>query len=251
MLTELQRIILEAGKIALSYYRHLDRLQIQEKSPKDFVTAADRAVEEFLKDKLQQLAPDIGFFGEETGRSGSRSRRWVVDPIDGTHSFLRGQYFWSISLALEEEGDITYGLVYAPALGDLYAAQKGQGATRGGEAIQVTQIHRLEESMISTGFACLRAGKSENNLPRFNRIALATAGQRRFGSAALDLCLVADGQVDAFFEQDLNLYDVAAGALILEEAGGMVMDFQGKRCLNPKELLAINGPLREAILALI
>ena len=233
-------LIKEAGELALSYFHNLGSLKITEKSPKDYVTEADGAVESFLKEKLKLLAPDYGFWGEEEGKEGDQTNRWIIDPIDGTHSFMRGQYFWGISVALELDGVITDGFVYAPALGDLFQAGLGCGAIKNGEMIRVSTISELSQAMVSTGFACLRAGLKNNNLKRFNRVALATSGQRRFGSAALDLCLIADGQVDAFFEQELNLYDIAAGAIIVTEAGGSLYDFSGKKCVNPKEVVATN-----------
>ena len=244
-------ILKEAGDLALEYFSHLQDLKIDLKGPKDFVTEADQAVESFLKKKLKELAPELGFFGEEEGIEGNQMKRWIIDPIDGTHSFMRGQYFWGISLALEEDGLLTEGFVLAPALGDLFQAKRGTGAFKNGRPISVSKIAEISEAMVSTGFACLRAGLEDNNLKRFNRVALETAGQRRFGSAALDLCLLADGQVEAFFEQELNLYDIAAGVVIVLEAGGSISDFKGVNCVNPKEVLATNKLIDKQLLPLI
>lgn len=143
------------------------------------------------------------------------------------------------------------GAVYAPALDDYYAAQQGSGSWKNGRAIKVSEESVLANSMVLTGFACLRSYLQDNNLQRFCRIAEATTGQRRFGSAALDLCLVADGQLDAFWEQELNLYDVAAGALIAMEAGGSVTDFKGNAGVFPKQILATNGKILDQILPLM
>jgi myo-inositol-1(or 4)-monophosphatase len=171
-----------------------------------------------------------------------------VDPIDGTHSFSRGQYFWGISVALEIDQEIVAGAIYAPALNDLYMAEKNKGAWKNGETISVSSLSNFSEAMISTGFACLRQYLKENNLQRFCRIAEQTTGHRRFGSAALDLCLVADGQVDAFWEQELNLYDIAAGVIIVKEAGGTITDFKGKEGIFPEHILATNGKILDQIL---
>lgn len=215
------------------------------------VTEADVAVEAFLKENLTQQYPEFGFWGEESGQTADQSRRWIVDPIDGTHSFSKGQYHWALSVALEIDQELVFGAVYAPALNDYYCAKKGQGAWRNGEPIHVSNETHLADAMVCTGFACVRQFLKENNLQRFCRIAEATMGQRRFGDAALDICLVADGQVDAFWEQELNLYDIAAGALIAQEAGATLTDFQGNEGLFPKQVLATNGKILNQILPLM
>jgi len=247
----LEEIVREAGTIALTYYNDLNNVEVNKKSPRDFVTAADVAVEAFLKQTLTEKYPKYGFWGEESGQSANQTNRWIVDPIDGTHSFARGQYFWSISVALEINQDLIMGAVYAPALNDYYCAEKGKGASKNGQAISVSNIDNLAESMVATGFACLRSYLQDNNLQRFAKIAQNTTGQRRFGSAAVDLCLVADGQVDAFWEQELNLYDVAAGALIAKEAGATLTDFQGNVGIFPKQILATNGLILNELLPLM
>jgi len=247
----LENIVREAGSIAMEYFNNLSNVGVIKKSPRDLVTDADVAVEEYLKQALAEAFPEYGFWGEESGQTDDQTNRWIVDPIDGTHSFAKGQYFWSISVALEIAGDLVAGSVYAPALDDLYIAVKGKGATKNGQSIAVSPETSLADSMIATGFACLRSYLVENNLKRFCRIAEETTGQRRFGSAAMDLCLVADGQVDAFWEQELNLYDVAAGALIVKEAGGTVTDFKGNEGVFPKQIMATNGGIFKELLALM
>lgn len=250
-LAVLEPIIREAGAIALTYFKDLKNLAVNKKSPRDFVTAADVAVEDFLKQALTAQYPEYGFWGEESGQSANQNSRWVVDPIDGTHSFSKGQYYWGISVALEINQELVAGIVYAPALDDYYCAQKSLGAWKNGELITVSSEDELENSMIGTGFACLRSRLENNNLERFCRIANRTTGQRRLGSAAVDVCLVADGQLDAFWEQELNLYDVAAGAVIAREAGATVTDFQGNDGLFPKQVLITNGRLLGQLLPLM
>jgi myo-inositol-1(or 4)-monophosphatase len=247
----LEDIVREAGTIALTYFNDLKNVEVNKKSPRDFVTAADVAVEEFLKKTLTEKYPEYGFWGEESGQSDNQTNRWIVDPIDGTHSFSRGQYFWAISVALEINQELVMGAVYAPALNDYYCAEQGKGASKNGLAISVSSVDNLAESMVATGFACLRSYLEDNNLQRFAKIAQNTTGQRRFGSAAVDLCLVADGQVDAFWEQELNLYDVAAGALIAKEAGATLTDFQGHAGVYPKQILATNGLILNELLPLM
>lgn len=250
-LAVLENIIREAGAIALAHFKDRKNLEKTKKSPRDLVTEADVAVEAFLKDRLTKEYPQFGFWGEESGQTADQSSRWIVDPIDGTHSFSKGQYYWAISVALEIDQELVFGAVYAPALNDYYCAEKGRAAWKNGEPITVSSETSLADAMVCTGFACVRQFLKENNLQRFCRIAERTMGQRRYGSAALDICLVADGQVDAFWEQELNLYDVAAGALIAREAGATVTDFQGKDGLNPKQVLVTNGRLLGQILPLM
>ena len=247
----LEDVVREAGTIALTYFNDLKNVEVNKKSPRDFVTAADVAVEAFLKNTLTEKYPEYGFWGEESGQSANQTNRWIVDPIDGTHSFSRGQYFWAISVALEINQELIMGAVYAPALNDFYCAELGKGASKNGLAISVSSVDNLAESMVATGFACLRSYLEDNNLQRFAKIAQNTTGQRRFGSAAVDLCLVADGQVDAFWEQELNLYDVAAGALIAKEAGATLTDFQGNVGIFPKQILATNGLILNELLPLM
>ena len=250
-LTILESVIREAGTIALDHFKNLKHLEVTKKSPRDLVTEADVALETFLKVSLAKDYPQFGFWGEESGQSDDQSSRWIVDPIDGTHSFTKGQYFWSISVALEINQELVFGAVYGPALDDYYSAEKGKGAWKNGEPITVSSETSLADAMISTGFACLRSYLQENNLDRFGRIAQHTTGQRRFGSAAMDVCMVADGQVDAFWEQELNLYDIAAGALIAQEAGATVTDFKGNEGVFPKQILVTNGKILEQILPLM
>lgn len=250
-LAVLEDVVREAGSIALAYFKDLKNVEVNKKSPRDFVTAADVAVEDFLKETLAGKYPQYGFWGEESGQSADQTNRWIVDPIDGTHSFSRGQYFWSISVALEIDQELVLGAVYAPALNDYYCAEKGRGAWKNGLSITVSSETNLADGMVATGFACLRSYLLDNNLERFGRIAQNTTGQRRFGSAAMDLCLVADGQVDAFWEQELNLYDVAAGALIAREAGATVTDFKGNEGLFPKQVLVTNGKILSQVLPLM
>ncbi len=250
-LAELEPIVREAGNIALAHFKDLKHLTINKKAPRDFVTAADVAVEAYLKETLGKKYPQFGFWGEESGQTANQTSRWVVDPIDGTHSFSKGQYFWAVSVALEIDQELVAGVVYAPALNDYYSAAKGKGAFKNGESISVSLEDDLGDSMIATGFACLRSYLEDNNLQRFSRIAQKTTGQRRFGSAALDVCLVADGQVDAFWEQELNLYDIAAGVVIAREAGATVTDFKGNEGIFPKQILVTNGKILDQLLPLM
>lgn len=251
MIQLIREVILEAGDIALGFRSRLDSIQISEKGAKNLVTEADLAVENHVRHRLLKKTPGFGFLGEENPETMGSDSRWVVDPIDGTHSFVHGQYFWSISIALETDGEIVAGAVFAPSLEDLYVAEKSKGALKNDRPIRVSNTSDLSKAMVGTGFACLRDNLRENNLDRFCRIAKRTMDQRRFGSAALDCCMVGDGQMDAFWEQNLSLYDLAAGTLVASEAGATITDFSGKPGLDPRAILVTNGIILQELLTLM
>lgn len=249
----LSKTILDAGALALDWFHKRESLAVQSKDAKDIVSQADLDVERFIRETTQRQYPDFGFYGEESGKHqglGSR-RRFIVDPIDGTVSFLRGHSYWTISMAIEIDREITLGAVFAPVLNELFLAQKGQGALKNNRAICVSQVTQLKSAVVATGFACLRSNLSNNNLPRFNRVVSTAMSVRIRGSAALDLCKVAEGEIDLFWEQHLNLYDVAAGALILQEAGGKLSDFKGHPVLDPEEVVGSNALLHTELLTLL
>lgn len=249
----LQDLIIQAGQISLDYRDRLTQIDIQAKpaSSKDLVTEADRAIETFLTEAILQRYPDHAIFGEEFGQKAGSQYRWIIDPIDGTSSFVHQQPFYSISVAVEKDGRPFLGAVNAPVMKELFIAQRGRGAYLNGQPIRVSQRGKLEEAIVGTGFACLRANLQDNNLPYFNRIAPLARGIRRYGSAAVDLCYVACGRLDAFWEMILAPYDVAAGAAILLEAGGVYTDFDGADKNLQRETLASNGLLHAQMVALL
>lgn len=246
----IEEIAREAGRIAVEGGRHLSAGQIHTKgSPTDMVTEIDRRVEEFLVEAIRRRYPDHGIFGEETGVSGGGSSwRWVIDPIDGTTSFIHGFPYYSISIACQREGRVEAGVVYAPRLGELFSAERGQGAVLNGEAIHVSACTEMKSALMATGFACVRAGVRPDNLDLMPELVRSIQGVRRCGSAALDLCNVAAGRFDGYWEWGLQLYDIAAGALILEEAGGAITDYSGGAEYPEKGVAATNGLLQEKLL---
>ena len=247
----IEQVVRQAGRMAVQYRMQAD-LDVQKKDdPKDIVTRADRDIERFLRGEIEQHYPGHGIIGEEERDKPGSDYCWVIDPIDGTASYAHGQYHYSISIALQKEGETILGAVYAPALEELFMAEAGKGATRNRKPIRVSPCANLEESMLGTGFACLRNNRSRNNLPLFAAIAPQVRDTRRFGSAALDLAYVACGQLDGFWELHLHLYDIAAGVLLVREAGGVVSDFQGGAAGLPGEILATNGALHAPLLHLI
>lgn len=250
MLEFIEKIAREAGRIAVEGGTHLTAGQIHAKgTPTDMVTEIDRRVEEFLVDAIRRRYPEHGIFGEETGRTaGSSTWCWVIDPIDGTTSFIHGFPYYSISIACRKEGRTEAGVVYAPRLGELFRAERGRGAQLNGDTIHVSDCAELKSALMATGFACVRAGIRPDNLDLMPELVRSIQGVRRCGSAALDLCNVAAGRFDGYWEWGLQLYDIAAGALILEEAGGAITDYSGGAEYPKKGVAATNGLLQEKLL---
>ncbi len=247
----LREIILRAGQITIEFRHKAGGLAIDRKSKKDLVTEADRAVEEYLVGEIQQKFPSHGIFGEETGRRDGDEFCWVIDPIDGTTSYIHGQPFYSVSIALQQNGRAILAAVHAPALGELFEATAGEGATLNGERIGVSKESRLDDSLLATGFACMRDGHAYNNLPYFQQILPQIRDIRRTGSAAVDLSYIACGRLEGFWELNLKPYDIAAGELIVSEAGGRVTDFAGDAAGLPGELIATNGKIHDAMIAIL
>jgi myo-inositol-1(or 4)-monophosphatase len=247
----LEDTISAAGELTLEYRRDLENVRVDRKSDKDLVTEADVAVEKFICSRIAERFPSHSILGEESGHTAGDDNCWIIDPIDGTTSFVHHQPFYSVSIALRQGGEITLGAVYAPVLGELFIAAKGQGAMLNGKPIRVSACERLSESVLGTGFACLRSDKQDNNLPVFNKLMPIIRGVRRFGSAAVDLCYVACGRLDGFWELNLNIYDIAAGKIILEEAGGVCTDFGSGDKKICDEVLATNGKLHKPLSEMI
>jgi myo-inositol-1(or 4)-monophosphatase len=241
----LEETITAAGKLSLEYRDRLDSVRVDRKSSKDLVTEADVAVEKFVCSRIAERFPSHSILGEESGKTQGDDNCWIIDPIDGTTSFVHHQPFYSVSIALKQGDQITLGAVFAPVLGELFIAQKGGGATLNGRPIRVSECDELTESVLGTGFACLRSDHKDNNLPAFNKFMPIIRGVRRFGSAAVDMCYVACGRLDGFWEFNLNIYDIAAGKIILEEAGGVCTDFSGTQQKLCDQVLATNGRLHK------
>ncbi len=253
MLPFIIKIALGGGDLARQLREKiiLDHTQISSKSTlKDVVTEADQQVEDYVVEQIRERYPEHGIYAEERGKHNADSPYcWVIDPIDGTASYIHNQPFYCISIGLQYQGQSQLGAVYCPVLQELYYAERGQGAFCNNQPIQIIDHGELLNSHASTGFSCLRAGwKTGNNLPYFCAIAQETREIRRFGSAAMDLCYVAAGKLDTFWELNLQLYDVAAGSLILQEAGGQISDLQGGDNWPLQGLLASNGRVHREML---
>lgn len=243
--TEIAR---EAGALLMEYFHQ--RVKIEYKGEVDLVTVADRKSEALILHRIRALWPDHNVIGEEGARIESGSDyRWYVDPLDGTTNFAHGFPVFCVSLALELKGKRIAGIVYDPTRDELFAAEQGSGAYLNGNKIQVSRIANLAECLVATGFPSHKRHQNPN-IFFYHQITLRTHGVRRAGSAALDLCCVACGRFDAFWEFNLNPWDTAAGVLLVEEAGGKVSDFKGGPFqLNSRETLASNGLVHQALLA--
>ena len=244
----LKNTIVQAGDICLAEQGDVTLQDLQFKTRKDLVTATDKRVETFIVDRIQDRFPDHGIWGEETGKKNADSEFcWIIDPIDGTTSFYHGQPYYAVSIALKKRREIISGAVYAPALGQLFHARKNEGAWLNGRPIRVSDTASLTDAVMATGFACLRSGAEPNNLVHFNRIVPLLRDIRRCGSAAVDLCYVAAGKLDGFWERNLNLYDVAAGVLMVTEAGGVVTDFAGGTGFPENGIVAANPVMADVL----
>ncbi len=242
-------LIQKAGTICKTEQSRLLPSDVSFKNRKDLVTTIDKRVEDFIIENIRLKYPAHDILGEETGRSGfSSDYVWIIDPIDGTTSFLHQQPFYSISIAVRHEGRTICAAVFAPRLDELFYADQDGSAFLNGAPIHVSTTDTLINSVMATGFACLRADAKHNNLPYFTKIVPQLRDIRRFGSAAVDLCYVACGKLDGFWEMNLNPYDIAAGAFIVEKAGGKVCDFNGEHYFPEKGIVSANPNLIEQLL---
>ena len=218
-----------AGRSLKRDLGEVEKLQVSVKGPGNFVTAADRRAEEIVREELAKARPDYGFLGEEGGlHAGTdRSHRWIVDPLDATTNFLHGIPHFAVSIALERDGVIVAGLTYNPANDELFVAERGKGAFLNNQRIRVAARRRLADAIVGCGLP--HYGRGDLRLARFEIAAAQQnfAGLRRYGSATLDLAWVAAGRLDAYWERDLSPWDMAAGIVLVREAGGFVSDFGG------------------------
>ncbi len=249
----IKKLAWEAGEICLQEAALITSENLHFKSERDLVTSVDTKVEEHIVESIKKRFPDHDLIGEETGVSRHGSGHcWIIDPIDGTVSYFHGQPYYSVSIAYQLEGKTRAGAVYAPALGQMFTAEYGKGAWLNNRTrLHVSQTDTLINAVMATGFACLRAGRERNNLYYLNKILPQIRDIRRCGSAAIDLAYVAAGKFDAFWEMDLNLYDIAAGVLLVEEAGGRVTDMQGSDNYPHSGVVASNGYLARDLLSLL
>ena len=240
----------KAARTLIRDFGEIEQLQVSQKGTSDFVTLADTRTERILKKELTKARPGYNFLMEESGYSvGTDSNRiWIIDPIDGTTNFIHGIPHFSISIALKEYGELVAALVYNPVSDELYLAEKGQGATCNNHRLRVSGRKYLSESVIATGIPHNGRGNHPKYIKELSDVMSSAAGIRRFGSASLDLAYVAAGRVDAFWETGLKPWDVAAGILLVKEAGGFVSEIDGnKNELSGDSILAGNPHIHKSL----
>ena len=259
LITVMQRAARKAAPRLRRDFGEVEQLQVSRKGPADFVSMADKRAEQTIVEELRNARPDWGMLLEEGGAiEGNPDKpRWIVDPLDGTTNFLHGIPHFAISIAVEEKRpdgrpEITHGLVHQPLTDDSYWAEKGRGAWLQDRRLRVSARRHLDEALIGTGIPHLGRGDSESWTKIYNAVAPEVAGIRRFGSAALDLAWVAAGRFDGFWEDDLDIWDTAAGMLLIKEAGGFVTDYRGSdRSFERREYLAANSELHSRLHKLV
>lgn len=219
----------------------------------NLVTEADTESEAIIRNVIAQTFPDDRILGEEAGESGSPSRgRWIVDPLDGTTNYAHAYPLFGVSIAYEYDGELRAGVVYNPVSGEMFRALRGGGAECNGRPIRVSDEDDLKDALLVTGFPPQRDNEVSSNLAPFAEFMRRSQAIRRDGSAALDLCFVACGRFDGFWEADLQAWDVAAGTVILTEAGGVATDYRGgPSALDARQIVASNGKIHRSMLEVL
>ena len=259
LMTVMTDAVMKAARSLKRDFGEVENLQVSRKGPGDFVSAADHKAEAILREELGKARPTYGFHGEEGGHheGTEKGNTWIVDPLDGTTNFLHGVPHFAISIAVEERrpdgrGEISHGLVYQPLTDETYWAEKGRGAWLNDRRLRVSARRYLDDAVIGTGIPHMGRGSTESWAKIYNAVAPEVCGIRRFGSAALDLAWVAAGRMDGFWEDDLDIWDTAAGVLLVKEAGGFLTDYRGSdRSFDRREYLAANGELHSKLHKLV
>ena len=216
-----------AGNIISRATRNLDVVAVREKAANDFVSEVDREAERVIISTLHEAYPGHAILAEESGASGASEYRWVIDPLDGTTNFLHGFPQYCVSIALEHRGIVTQGVIYDPVRNDLFTASRGRGAFLNETRIRVSKRMHMKSGLIGTGFPFKELAHLESYMGMLRDVMKGSAGVRRAGSAALDLAFVAAGRLDGFWQIGLSRWDIAAGSLLITEAGGLVSDLEG------------------------
>lgn len=236
----------KAGAFIKKERENFNQAKVELKGLNDLVSYVDKTAEEMIVADLQEILPQAGFIVEENSAGGKKEYNWIVDPLDGTTNFVHGIPCYAVSIALEHNNEIVLGVVYEVSRNECFNAVKGKGAYLNNNPIKVSQNKNLKDSLIATGFPIYNFTRMDAYLKTLKFFMENTHGVRRIGAAAADLCYLACGRVDGFFEYNLNPWDVAAGALIIEEAGGSVTDFKdGDNWLYGKEIIATNGLIKD------
>ncbi|KHA51673.1 inositol monophosphatase family protein [Sulfitobacter geojensis] len=236
----------KAGRALTKDFREVEQLQVSVKGAGDFVSKADIAAEQIIKSELMNARPTYGWLAEEGGEEEGvdPTRRWIVDPLDGTTNFLHGLPHWAVSIALEHKGQIVAGVVFDPTKDELFFAEKGAGAWMNESRIRASGRHRMIESIFATGLPFGGRSDLPQTLQELARLMPVCAGVRRWGAASLDLAYVAAGRYDGFWERRLHAWDLAAGSLIVREAGGLVEPLdEGRDIVGHGQIICANEPV--------
>lgn len=250
----LRKLILSAGSRLKNQSGRIKRISYKKGAATNLVTNVDREIEAYIKESIRRKFPTDSLLAEESRAElgDSNGRKWIIDPLDGTTNFAHNLPMFCVSIGVEQHGELLAGAVFNPVTGELFFAAKGRGATLNGKRIRVSAQRKLSRGLLVTGFPYDVHVHPERSLPYFNTLIQHAQGMRRLGSAALDLCYVAMGRFDGFFEVHLNPWDTAAGVLILREAGGMVSNFEGAPfSIYEKQLVASNGRIHREMLEVI
>jgi myo-inositol-1(or 4)-monophosphatase len=252
MLTIAVRAARRAGEVITRSLERVDTLSVDAKGPADFVTEVDRRAERAIMEIIHRSYPQHGFLAEESGSHGGDDFLWIIDPLDGTTNFLHGFPVFSVSIALAVRGRLEVGVVYDPMRQELFTAVNGRGAALDDRRIRVSRRQHLRDALLGTGFPYRDMEHLDDFLGMFRALLPRTAGIRRPGSAALDLAYVACGRLDGFWEIGLKPWDMAAGALLVQEAGGLVQDFSGGGdYLETGDVVASNSRLGRPLLDIL
>ena len=254
LLNVMVQAAMKAGRSLSRDFGEVQNLQVSLKGPGDYVSQADRRAEEILYTELSRARPGYAFLMEERGAvSGDDDQhRWIVDPLDGTTNFLHGIPLFSVSVALERQGQIVAGVVYNPAMDELYTAERGGGAFMNDRRLRVAARAKLSDSVIGCGVPHLGRGHHGNFLVELRNVMAEVSGIRRMGSAALDLAYVAAGRMDGYWETGLEAWDLAAGILLVREAGGFVSDASGGQdMLDNGSVVAGNEAIQRALIKVL
>ncbi len=243
----LKNIALEAGKTLMKYFR--SNFEIENKEGSELLTTADKESEELIIAAINKEYPDIEIIAEETNPESRKLKEaFIIDPLDGTNNFSYGIPVFSISLAYQSEGNLKTGVVYDPVHKELFYAEKGEKAFLNDCAISVSKREKLSNSILATGFPYIKKTEKDSNIPEFSSLLMKARGIRRLGSAALDLCYVACGRLDGYWEKGLKIWDLSAGGFIVEQAGGKVTNFTGNNWdYMSDNIIASNGLIHSEI----
>ena len=244
----------KAGRSLVKDFREVENLQASTKGPGDFVSKADIAAEEIIRKELMEARPTYGWCGEESDDVAGEdpTRRWIVDPLDGTTNFLHGMPHWGISIALEHKGNVVAGVVYDAAKDEMFMAEKGQGAWLNDTRLRVSARHKMIESVFATGLPFGGRRELPDTLKDLGQLLPVTAGVRRWGAAALDMAYVAAGRYEGYWERGLNAWDIAAGIIIVREAGGFVEPIApDDNILESGSLICANGAVFDGFAKII